>query len=241
MNVKTRFPREGMNDRRTTPGSIERGPDRRVDFHCRKLVAQMSPEEMQHALMRHELTGLRNRRAYQEAEKMPVQAAIDADSLKWFNDAMGHEAGDHVLRAIASAFDAVTTEAYHFGGDEFLVQGRSEDDVLRIILRARRLLRRVTIGTRLADGTVIRKTGVEISYGIGRSRADSERALSQAKETRAASGARAARGEPPRRGLVRISGRCDAGNAADACVSTSVAQPLHRRGNWLRRWWPVRD
>lgn len=240
MNVKNRFSREGMHDRRTALGCIERGPDRRVDYHCRKLVAQMSPEEMQRALMRHELTGLRNRRAYQEAEKLPVQAAVDADSLKWFNDAMGHEAGDHVLRAIASAFDAVTGEIYHIGGDEFLVQGHSEDEVRHVILRARRLLRRVTIGARLADGTVIRKTGVEISYGIGRSRADSEQALSQAKEARAASGVRAVRGEPPRRGVVRISGRDDMEGDGATRISTRMERPQHRRGNWLRRWWPGR-
>jgi diguanylate cyclase (GGDEF)-like protein len=239
MSVRTGFPREGARDRRTALGGIERGPDRRVDCYCRKLVAEMSPEEMQRALMRHELTGLRNRRAYQEAEKLPVQAAIDADSLKWFNDAMGHEAGDHALRAIASAFDAVTVEAYHIGGDEFLVQGRSEDEVRRVILRARRLLRRVTIGARLADGTVIRKTGVEISYGIGHSRADSERALSQAKQARRESGARAARGEAPRRGVVRVSAGRGAGDTAGTRVSTTTRAP-HRRGNWLRRWWPGR-
>lgn len=222
MSGKTLPRNAGADDRRAATRQTGRQADRRVDLAARKRVAQMSPEEMKRTLLTHELTGIRNRRAYQEAEKLPVQAAVDADSLKWFNDTMGHEAGDRVLRAIAAALHAATAESYHIAGDEFLVQGRSEAEVHRAVLRARRLLRRVTIEARLADGTVIRKTGLEISYGIGASRGDSESALAQAKRAREASGARAARGEPPRRGLVRIA----AGDAAVGCATgRSPARP----------------
>lgn len=177
--------------------------ERRIDTTMRKRVAQMSSEEMKRTLLTHELTGIPNRRAYQEAEKLPVHASVDADSLKWFNDTLGHEAGDQVLRAIAGALVAATSEAYHISGDEFLVQGHSEDEVRRAVLRARRLLQRAVVQARLPDGTVIRKLGLEISYGIGGGRVESEAALAQAKRSREASGARSPRGEPPRRGLVR--------------------------------------
>lgn len=199
--------------------------ERRIDAATRKRVAQMSPEEMQRTLLTHELTGIPNRRAYQEAEKLPVLAAVDADSLKWFNDTLGHEAGDQVLRTIARALAAATREAYHISGDEFLVQGRSEDEVRRAVLRARRLLQRATVQVRLPNGTVVRKLGLEISYGIGGDRIASEAALAQAKRLREASGARAPRGEPPRRGLVSF-GTPRSGGAPG---------PVRRQGGGLRR------
>ena len=228
MNGKPQLRHAETYERRAAPREAGRRPERRVDLASRKRVAQMSPEEMKRTLLTHELTGIGNRRAYQEAEKLPVQAAVDADSLKWFNDTMGHEAGDRVLRAIASALDAATPEAYHIAGDEFLVQGHTEEEVHRAILRARRLLRRIAIEVELDDGTVIRKTGLEISYGIGCSRSDSELALARAKQAREASGVRAARGEPPRRGLVRIPGRRNT-------APMQRAQP-GRSHAWTRRW-----
>jgi diguanylate cyclase (GGDEF)-like protein len=216
------------DDRRVVPRDSHWYPERRVDLEERKRVAQMSPEEMQRTLLTHELTGIRNRRAWDEAARLPAVASIDADSLKWFNDAMGHEAGDRVLREIADALARVTNEAYHLSGDEFLIQGRSEEEVRRLVLRARRLLHRVTIEVTLPDGTVLRKIGLEISFGIGATRAQAEAELTLAKAAREASGARAPRGEAPRRGVIRIERSC--GQAVPA--RHGRRQPGSRR--WLR-------
>jgi diguanylate cyclase (GGDEF)-like protein len=201
-------------------------PERRVNLEERKRVAQMSPEEMKRTLLTHELTGIRNRRAWDEATKLPAVASIDADSLKWFNDAMGHEAGDQVLREIAQALARVTEEAYHLSGDEFLIQGQSEEEVRRLVLRARRLLHRAVIEAQLPDGTVLRKLGLEVSYGIGGSRAEAEAELMRAKAAREASGARAPRGEAPRRGVIRI----------DCARGRSVPARHGRRQPGSRRW-----
>lgn len=222
-------PREG-NDRRSEPRN-DHGRDRRIDLLARKRVAQMSPEEMKRTLLTHELTGIKNRRAYEESPMLPVQAAIDADSLKWFNDTMGHEAGDRVLRAIALALDESTPYAYHIAGDEFLVQGATEEEVRYAILYARRLLKQVTIEAAAPDGTVFRKTGLEISYGIGTGREASEAALARAKKWRETSGVRAARGEAPRAGLLRMPAA--ANDAADAALE---GRPLLRKLPWLRLW-----
>lgn len=192
-------------DRRSTDRRNYDGRDRRVDLDARKRVAQMSPDEMKRTLLTHELTGIKNRRAWEEAEPMPVQAAIDADSLKWFNDTMGHEAGDRMLRSIASALEAVTPHAYHMAGDEFVIQGESEREVREALSRARRILRGVTIESSLPNGTVVRKTGVDITFGIGTCRSSSESALRAAKAQREAAGDRAGRGQAPRGGLDWIS------------------------------------
>lgn len=216
------------DDRRFVSRSPHWYPERRVDLEARKRVAQMSPEEMQRTLLTHELTGIRNRRAWDEAVRLPAVGSIDADSLKWFNDVMGHEVGDTVLREIAGTLSRVSTEAYHLSGDEFLIQGHSEDEVRRLVLRARRLLHRVVVEADLSDGTKLRKIGLEISYGIGASRAEADIELALAKAAREASGARAARGEAPRRGLIRL----DRGRGRDVPSTQGRRQPGTRR--WLR-------
>lgn len=81
------------------------------------------------------LTGLRNRREFQDRLTQHVQAAnryghslsmimMDVDRFKLYNDAYGHPAGDDVLRQVsailsekARAFDVVA----RYGGEEFAI------------------------------------------------------------------------------------------------------------------------
>ncbi len=72
-----------------------------------------------------ELTGLPSRRAFQEAmlhlEPPYAIAVVDIDHFKAFNDNYGHDAGDQVLRMVASRLAQVSGggEAYRVGGEEF--------------------------------------------------------------------------------------------------------------------------
>ncbi len=82
---------------------------------------------------RDELTGLFNRRGFNERlsntlaisqrlDSTGVLAFIDLDNFKAINDALGHQAGDEVLRHVASLLsDNVRTidVAARLGGDEF--------------------------------------------------------------------------------------------------------------------------
>lgn len=81
------------------------------------------------------LTGLRNRRFLDEALEMELSRAkrktstlallmIDIDHFKQFNDEFGHEAGDEVLKAVATILEKnIRTHdfACRFGGEEFLI------------------------------------------------------------------------------------------------------------------------
>jgi diguanylate cyclase (GGDEF)-like protein len=85
------------------------------------------------AAYRDPLTGLANRRAFDEglAEAVAGPVALllgDVDGLKALNDSEGHDAGDAALRAVGAALTACAgTLAARIGGDEFclILEGRS--------------------------------------------------------------------------------------------------------------------
>lgn len=72
------------------------------------------------------LTGLGNRRAFEQFRDLPESAAvlmIDVDRFKHVNDRHGHATGDHVLRAVADAVQASlrrADRAFRYGGEEFV-------------------------------------------------------------------------------------------------------------------------
>ncbi len=83
-----------------------------------------------------ELTGISNRRAYDENLNSEVQSAqrshqplsmliIDIDDFKLFNDKYGHDFGDQVLKHIATTINdslpRITDFVARYGGEEFIV------------------------------------------------------------------------------------------------------------------------
>ena len=85
-----------------------------------------------------ELTSLPSRRAFNDASqrlKSPYSiAVVDIDHFKRFNDTYGHDAGDQVLRLVATLLGRVTGggQAYRCGGEEFniLFPGKTTTEVL---------------------------------------------------------------------------------------------------------------
>jgi diguanylate cyclase (GGDEF)-like protein len=78
------------------------------------------------------LTGLPNRRAYEE--RLPVEIArasryawplslclLDLDGFKRINDTLGHPAGDRALQQVAALLDEsrLADDSFRIGGDEF--------------------------------------------------------------------------------------------------------------------------
>lgn len=95
---------------------------------------QQAREQLRDAVFRDHLTGLANRRCFDEVASLELTRwrrqprslsvlAIDADHFKAINDAHGHLVGDAVLRHLAAALSAqlrsVDTLA-RFGGEEFV-------------------------------------------------------------------------------------------------------------------------
>ncbi len=84
-------------------------------------------QESYHMAYVDELTGLPARRALREnLLKLGAHysiAMVDVDHFKKFNDRYGHDAGDQVLRMVASKLARVSGggKAYRYGGEEFAV------------------------------------------------------------------------------------------------------------------------
>jgi diguanylate cyclase (GGDEF)-like protein/PAS domain S-box-containing protein len=86
--------------------------------------------QLHRSAMLDEITGLPNRRLFEEqvrrsaeAEELVGVAFIDLDGFKAVNDTLGHEAGDRILREAARRIQSVVRErdsVARFGGDEFV-------------------------------------------------------------------------------------------------------------------------
>lgn len=172
-------------------------PDRRKDTATRQRVAKMSRQQMRQALLTDELTGLPNRRAYDETPRKAAQASIDVDSLKFVNDNFGHEAGDALLREVSGALQSAGVEAYRRSGDEFIAQHDDAIALKEALDKAREALKSITLEYTAPDGVVHTYTGPGFSYGTGQDTTAAEIALQSDKAAREAGGQRAARGEKP--------------------------------------------
>lgn len=163
-----------------------------------KPIAQMTEEEKTRALLLDDLTGLGSRRAWEDRDRLPVQAMLDVEGLKWINDNVGWRAGDDMLRVVAAAIAAESAGACRLGGDEFALQGESETAVAATIARIRGRLREATIEAIDPAGRRRRLREPRIHAGIGRSVEEASAALAAAKHAGIAIGERAVRGARPR-------------------------------------------
>jgi len=113
------------------------------DVETLELLSELIAAHMSHASLlaaevhegRHDaLTGLLNRRAYEE--RLPVEVAracryewplslclLDLDGFKQVNDTLGHPAGDTLLQRVAALIDEsrLTDDGFRIGGDEFAI------------------------------------------------------------------------------------------------------------------------
>lgn len=174
-----------------------RGPDRRRDLARRARVGRMSRAELERELLTDHLTGLPNRRAWDEwlaLTRPEFVAVVDVDGLKWVNDTWGHYAGDELLKAVARALAEEGLGAFRVGGDEFAVAFSRDLDAWEVLGRVQRRLRR-------ARWPVLENwaTGARVSFAVAPADdpARLEARLRWMKDVRQQMGLRAARGERP--------------------------------------------
>ena len=191
--------KETITDRRQATIEVpqeRRIEDRRKDVFKRKRVADMTLEEARTELKTSHLTGLGNKRAYEETGKKTKQTVIDVDSLKFVNDTYGHENGDALLKHVGKAFEG-NQDAFHLSGDEFLVQGDTDADVEAAMQKAYDYLDKNPLEIVDENSKIITKIKGSFSYGTGKTIQEADKALRQQKIDREISGDRATRGEKP--------------------------------------------
>jgi diguanylate cyclase (GGDEF)-like protein len=124
--------------------------------------------EMDSAIYTDPLTGIPNKRAWDEAEKKGFVASIDLDGFKVVNDVMGHDVGDDMLRLAGRILMEETGDAARKGGDEFAAQGGKGASLDKALKRAKDRLAQEKLTVTLPDGRQITKTGIDLTYAIGR-------------------------------------------------------------------------
>jgi GGDEF domain-containing protein len=148
---------------------------------------------MRRELLTSEVTGLPNRRAFDEAGRALAVAMSDLDGLKALND-FAYDAVNALLRAKADALREAGLEAYHDKGDEFLCRGHNTKELQASLERARAILRDRTVTVQRAGGSNLSFTGADFSYGVGKDINEAEFLLKRHKAERESRG-EIARGE----------------------------------------------
>ncbi len=163
-------------DRRDEIGVLARSfKQMQDDIHRQMEALQESRQELEHMARHDVLTGLPNRRAFQDRLEHTLARAqrsgehfailfIDVDNFKGINDKFGHEGGDAVLKIVALRLVATTRKAdaiARLGGDEFVVlldNPTHREDVVQI---AEKLLESVR------SPILHRGTALQVGFSIG--------------------------------------------------------------------------
>jgi len=193
----------GKNERsyaRETPPESDAnytGKEKRVDTSRREKIAAMSAEDIESELYRNDLTGVLNRRAFNEdIENATEVVSIDVDALKSTNDYASPEAGDQLLKNAGSALDQVFgSSAYHISGDEFYVLDGGEN-VREKLEEVRSILSETKIEAN-KNGKKVEIDGANFTYGIADNKDDADTDMKNAKIDRTKKGKRTNRGELP--------------------------------------------
>ncbi len=165
--------------------------DRRTDIEGRRQVAQMSLDEMRQSLLTSDLTGIPNKRAFEEhVENNPRDNVLygDLDDFKAINTKLGHDGADQVLRGVGAVKAAIAARmgvgAYHRSGDEFLAT-HVENATLEAYGKAvQDELAGAIFTITQPDGSVIEHKNVGFSYGTGQNQQLAESKSDEQKDER---------------------------------------------------------
>jgi diguanylate cyclase (GGDEF)-like protein len=142
-------------DRKDEIGSLARSFNKMQDQIKRQMgELQASQAQLEHLAGHDVLTGLPNRRLFQDRLEHALARAqrtgegfallfIDVDKFKDINDRWGHEAGDAVLKLAAMRLASLTRKAdtvARIGGDEFVILLNNPTSRQQIITIAEKLL-----------------------------------------------------------------------------------------------------
>lgn len=152
----------------------------REEGKLRAMTASLSArsETLEHAALTDGLTGMQNRRFFDDALREYIEEfrkidkpvglmILDLDHFKAVNDTHGHDVGDQVLKAVASCLMDMTR--YHdvvarLGGEEFAVVAPNMDETLLTKLAER--IRKAIAGLVIVSGNVRLKVTTSVGLAV---------------------------------------------------------------------------
>jgi GGDEF domain-containing protein len=127
-----------------------------------------------------DLTGLPNRRAFDDGKTFLFVAIADVSDMRAFNDMYGRIPGDKLLHRLADILVSVGLDAYHDHGNRFLCKAESRSELSTRLSEARRMLREPF--QLYADGRIQSIEGADFSFGIGETLQEASAALYEAQK-----------------------------------------------------------
>jgi two-component system, cell cycle response regulator len=143
-------------------------------------------ETLEHAALTDALTGMQNRRYFDDALKEYIEEfrridkpvglmILDLDHFKQVNDTHGHDVGDEVLRAVASCLRDMTR--YHdvvarLGGEEFAVVAPNMNEDLLVKFAER--IRKAIAGMAVLSGNMRLKITTSVGLAVWDKRESAE-------------------------------------------------------------------
>jgi GGDEF domain-containing protein len=126
--------------------------------------ARVLAEWIEPAAMTSALTGLPNRKAFDQGKPGSLVAVADVDRMAAFNGSFGQIAGDALLRRLAKILTEAGLDAYHQQGDEFLCKGESYQELNAKLSQARQIFREPF--EVYAEGRIQSVEETDFSFGI---------------------------------------------------------------------------
>lgn len=186
-------------------------PDPRIASATRKRIGELSLEEARKELRTSSVTGLENRRAFDDDEAdnpAPLKGYADGDNFKAVNTLLGHEEADKVLRVMGEIFAQAAAKtgakAYHRSGDEFLFRFKSQEESRAFQAAVKDIGAGTVISLQDKKGNDYEYTNPGFSLGIADTLEAAERRADDVKTERTASGERSAVAGQAPRGLSAV-------------------------------------
>ncbi|MCX9157489.1 sensor domain-containing diguanylate cyclase [Niveibacterium sp. 24ML] len=153
-------------------------------------AARAESDALRDAALSDTVTGLANRRAYdQQLERRHAQGSpfavlfVDLDGFKAVNDNFGHDTGDALLKVVAQRLQRALRQGdlvARLGGDEFALLASTSDGAGEARALAERLIRTISEPIHLAGGTV--QVGASVGVALAQSRHSDPRVLVRAAD-----------------------------------------------------------
>lgn len=180
------------------------------------------------------IPGVQNMEAYREAETagtlLETKGFADADNFKAVNDELGHNVGDQAITMLGRTLseELGPGRVFHRGGDEFIMQAETPEELHAAMDRARGRLEQAELIATRQDGTTVSRKGLRFSYGEGKTPEEAESAQYRDKQARKAAGLRTDRNEPSPNPVGSGEGMGDQGASDRANRAENTAEAMTR-------------